>query len=148
MAIADTVSAVVHLAFAGLWTGSVLYFAVGVLPLAREGTLDPSSLGTLTGRLTTVSRASALLLLLSGGHLAGTRYDVERLTGDPSGHLVLTMVALWLLLAALVEVGARRIHGGVDQQKVREPAHSSRTLFLAASAVAVGLLIVAGMLMS
>lgn len=148
MAIIDTVAAVVHLAFAGVWTGSVLYFVGGVLPLAREGELNAEPLSGLTDRLTTVSRVSALFLLISGGHIAAQRYTFERLAQDSSGHLVLTMVALWFVLAALVEIGASGIQSGVDQQKVREPARDARLLFLAAGVVAVGLLIVAGMLMS
>lgn len=147
MAILDTVAAVIHLAFAGLWTGSVLYFVLGVLPLARDGEVRPDPLSTLTDRLTTVSRASALLLLLSGGHIAAQRYTAESLFQAPRGHLVLSMVVLWFVLAALVEVGASKLQSGFDEQKVREPARNTRWLFLAAGVVSVGLLIVAGLLM-
>lgn len=148
MAIADTTSAVVHLVFAGLWTGSVLYFVGAVLPLAREGEVNAAPLSALTDRLTWITRVSALLLFLTGGHIAAQRYTAERLTGDPDGHLVLTMVALWLILAVVVEFGARRLQQGFDRQKVREPARNNRWLFGVAGLVSILLLIVAGMLMS
>lgn len=147
MAIFDTIAAVVHLLFAGLWTGSVLYFVGVVLPLARDGELNASPLSALTDRLTTISRVSALLLLLTGGHIAAQRYTVESLTAPPRGHLVLSMVALWFVLAAVVEIGASRLQDGFGQQKVREPARRNRGLFLFAGLVAIALLIVAGMLM-
>ena len=147
MAIADTIAAVVHLLFAGLWTGSVLFFVGGILPLARAGEINAAPLSAVTDRLTTVTRVSAVLLLLTGGHIAAQRYTVEGLTGRPDGHLVLTMVALWLVLIAIVEVGASRLQDGLAQQKVRAPARDLRWPFLGAGAVSVGLLIVAGLLM-
>lgn len=148
MAIYDTIAAVIHLVFAGLWTGSVMYFVLAALPLAENGDIDAEPMSALTDRLTSITRASTVLLLLTGGHIAAQRYTVETLTGGSNGHLVLAMVGLWLLLTVLVEVGARRLRHGFDQQKVRQPARGARWLFLVAGIVALGLLIVAGMLMS
>jgi hypothetical protein len=137
----------VHLLFAGLWTGSVLFASYAVLPLARNGELNASPLGTVAGKLRTVSRTSALVLFLTGGHMAAQRYTVESLTGS-GGHLVLTMVVLWFLLAGLVEVGAGKLSDGTGKDKVREPAREARRLFQGASVVAVLLLLDAGLLVA
>ncbi|WP_254534535.1 CopD family protein [Halomarina litorea] len=146
MALVDSIAYSVHLLFAGLWTGTVLFVTVGVLPPALRGNADPDPLGFAVSRLTTISRASAALLFLSGGHMAGTGYTVESLFGSPRGHLVLTMVVLWFVLAALVEVGAGKMRRGLDDRKVRTPAHDARPFFRAASVVALLLLLDAGLL--
>lgn len=146
MSLADAVSVVTHLAFAGLWTGGVVFVTFGVLPLAARGDLNAGPLGWVAGRLKTLSRASALLLFVTGGHLAGTRYTAETLTGTTRGYLVLAMLGLWLVLAALVEVGAGRLTDGAGRDKVREPARRAQGPLRAASLVAVLLLIDAGLL--
>jgi putative copper export protein len=134
MSTATTVSQMLHLIFAALWTGSVLFVVGGVLPVAR------SDAGRrVVERLAWLSRASAAVLLLTGGHLAGTLYTGETLTGTGRGHLVLGMTALWLVLIGLVEAGnARTDAGGVGPGATR--------LFQAAGGVAALLLVVAGLL--
>ena len=144
MSLVDTVVYATHLVFAGLWSGSVLFTTYAVLPTALNGDVRPAPVQFVTGKLQTVSRASALLLLLSGGHLAGTRYTVEGLTGTGRGYLVLAMVALWFVLAALVEIGASKLSDGLAQQKVRQPAADARPFLLGASLTAVLLLVNAG----
>lgn len=146
MALVDTVTSTVHLAFAALWTGSVLFLTLAVLPTARDGTVGPETLGAVVSRFKVVSRASILLLFVTGGHMAGTDYTVGSLTGSPRGHLVLTMLGLWLVLAALTEIGAARITRGVAERKVRTPEAKARPFFYAASVVAVLLLLDAGLL--
>jgi hypothetical protein len=138
----------VHLLFAGLWTGSVLFASYAVLPLARNGDLNAAPLGTVAGKLQTVSRASALALLLTGGHMAVQRYTVDSLFGSGGGHLVVTMVVLWFLLAGFVEVGAGKLTDGTGKDKVREPARRARRFFQAASAVSVLLLLESGLLVA
>ncbi|WP_306053923.1 copper resistance protein CopD [Natronococcus wangiae] len=134
-----------HLVFAALWAGSVFYVAFVVLPLARDGAFNTTKpLEVISGRLTTISRVSALALLLTGGHLAGTRYTAEGLVGTINGQLVLAMVALWLTLAGLVEVGAKRFETGLNGKKLREPAADALPLYRAGAVVAVLLLVVAG----
>lgn len=139
---------VLHLVFGGVWTGSVVFVTLGILPTARDGTANAEPLRPVVEKLRWVSRASALVLLASGGHMAGTLYTVESLTGSGRGHLVLAMVALWLGLAALVEIGSSKLADGFDQRKVRQPARDARPFFLAASVVAAGLLVVGGLLAS
>ncbi len=146
MTLVDAAIVATHLLFAGLWTGSVLFVAYAVVPTAARGDLNAGPLETFAGKLTTVSRASALLLFVTGGHMAASRYDVSSLTGTTRGHLVLGMLALWFLLGGLVEVGAGRLTDGASRDKVREPARSARRLFQAASVVAVLLLVDGGLL--
>jgi hypothetical protein len=112
-----------------------------------DGEARPAPLDVLTGKLRTVSRVSAVLLLLTGGHLAGTRYTAESLTSTGRGYLVLAMVALWFLLAALVEIGGSKLEDGFDAQKVREPAREARPFLLGASLTAILLLLDAGVIL-
>ena len=144
--VVDTAMYTVHTAFAALWSGSVLFVVAAVLPLAMDADVSPEAFGSVVSKLQWVTRVSALLMLLTGGHLAGAGYTVESLTGSPRGYLVLTMVALWLGLAATVEVGSARVQRGVDAKKIREPARNARPFYLAAAVLAVGLLVVSGLL--
>jgi len=146
MSAVDTVVYAGHLVFAGSWAGSVLFVAYAVLPAARNGGVSAALLGSLSGKLTTVSRASALLLLLTGGHMAGTQYTVESLFGSFPGYNVVAMVVLWFLLAGFVEAGTSRLSDGSGRDKVREPAAAARPFLLAGSATAVLLLVNAGVL--
>lgn len=146
MALLDTVMQTVHVVFAGLWTGAVILFTLGVLPSGVSGDIRPAPLERVTSRLTTLSRVSALLLFVTGGHLAGTLYTFEGLLSGYRGHLVLAMTFLWLVMAALVEVGAARMRSGLDEEKVRTPATDARPFYQAAALVAGLLLVVAGLL--
>lgn len=146
MDIVELVTFTVHSLCAGLWTGSVVFVTFGVLPAARDGNLNAAPLHTIAGKLTTVSRVSALLLFLTGSHMAAARYTADSLTGTQRGYLVVSMVALWLLLAGTVEVATSRITAGTGRDKVREPARNSWRLFLVASLLAVLLLVNAGLL--
>lgn len=148
MALIDTVMATVHLLVGGLWTGSVLFFALAVLPTARSGDIRANSFESIIGRLTMGSRVSALLMFVTGGHLAGTRYTVGTLFGSGRGHLVLSMLSLWLVLTALVEIGQSRAKDGLEQKKVRTPAENAAPLYLGAALVAVLLLVNAGVLLN
>jgi len=136
----------VHSVFAGLWTGSVLFVALGVLPLARDGSLKAAPLEAIAGRLTTVSRLSTTLLVLTGVYMGVLRYDGSSLTGSTGGYLVIAMIGLWLGLMATVEIGAGRLTDGTERDKVREPARRARRLFQAASLFAVLLLLTSGLL--
>ncbi|NUB89690.1 copper resistance protein CopD [Haloterrigena sp. SYSU A558-1] len=139
----------IHLIFAGIWAGSVFYVAFVVLPLARDGAFNTTKpLEAISGKLTTISRVSALVLLLSGGHLAGQRYTSETLFETTNGHLVLGMVILWALLAGLVEIGAKRLETGLNGKKLREPAANALPVYRAGAVVAIGLLVVGGAITS
>lgn len=147
MGLVEVVVYGVHLLFAGVWTGSVVFVTLGILPTAVEGDVNAGPMETVTSRLKLLSRASTLLLLLSGGHLAATFYPGTALLETTRGNLVLLMTALWFVLAGLVEVGASKLSDGFAEKKVRAPARNARPFFWAASAVAGLLLIDAGVLL-
>lgn len=137
----------IHLLFAGVWAGSVVFVTLGLLPTAVDGDVNAAPMETVTRRLKLISRASTLLLLFSGGHLAAAFYPGTALLDTTRGNLVLVMVALWFVLAALVEVGASKLSDGFAEKKVRTPARNARPFFWAASVVAALLLIDAGVLL-
>jgi uncharacterized membrane protein len=148
MSLIDAGAYAVHLLFSGLWAGSVLFVWYAVLPLGQDGELNAAPLGTVAGKLRWVSRASATVLLLSGVYMTVRRYTVGSLTGSSGGHLVLGMVVLWFVLAGLVEVGSGKLADGADRNKVREPVREAQRFFQGASAVAVLLLLEAGLLVA
>jgi len=134
----------VHLVFAATWVGSVIFVTVGVLPVARDGDLDAAPTERVVVRLTNVSRLCAVVLLLTGGHLALVGYGVPGLTGSTAGYLVIAMVVLWLALTAVIEVAAARITDRLREKEVRSPARDYLPWFYAASGIAVVLLLDAG----
>ncbi len=146
MSVVDTAVRTIHLSVAALWVGGVLFLTLVVLPVARDGDLNAAPLERMVGRLATVSRLSALALLLTGGHLAATGYTVDSLTGTTRGRLVVGMVVLWFVLAGLVEVGASRVRDGLREKRVRAPARDGLRWFGLASVVGVLLLLDAGLL--
>ncbi|MFB6300476.1 MAG: CopD family protein [Halobacteriales archaeon] len=136
----------VHLLFAGLWAGGVAFVTWAILPAARNGTLNAGPLEVIAGKLTTLSRVSSLVLLLTGGHLAMTVYGTTQLLGSTRGHLVLSMVVLWVVLTGLVEVGTSQLTEGANRDKVRSPASESQRLFQAAAVIGILLLVIGGVL--
>jgi hypothetical protein len=147
MATVDTAINAVHLLFAGLWAGSVLFVAGGLLPVARAGSLDAEPLQGLVGRFRTGSRVASLALLLTGGHLAGTRYTAESLLGSTRGYLVVAMVVLWFVMTGLIEVGSGRLADGLDERKIRDPARSATPFLTAAAVAGIALLVIGGVLL-
>lgn len=151
MSILDTVALVVHQVFGALWIGSVVFVAVAVLPLARDGTLGPGPLETIVDRVLTLSRVSALLVLASGGHVLywtvlGGEPSVEPITADVRGALLVAMIACWLGLIATVEIGSSRLLAGLDEGKLRDPARAALPWYRTAAAIATLVAIVAGLL--
>ncbi|MEZ3163994.1 transporter [Halorubrum sp. RMP-47] len=138
----------VHVGFAVLWVGSVLFVTLAVLPPALRGDIGTAALGSVVGRLRWITRIGALAFVLSGGHMAGTLYTFEALTGTPRGHLVLTMLGLWFVGTGLVEVAGSKLADGLDADKLREPARDAKPFLYGASAVSVGLILTAGLLAS
>lgn len=146
MSIVDTIMQTTHVVFAGLWTGSVILFTLAVLPSGVTGDIRPEPLAAVTSKLTTLSRVSAVLLFISGGHLAGNYYTVEMLTGSTPGYLVLVMLGLWLVMTGLIEVGGSKMRDGLDADKVRTPARNAKPFYQGAAVLAVLLLVDAGLL--
>ena len=135
-----------HVGFAILWTGSVLFVTLAVLPSALRGDVDGDALGAIVGRLRWITRLSALAFLASGGHMAGTLYTFESLTGTGRGHLVLTMIALWFLITGLVEVASGKLTDGLDAGKLRQPARDAKPFLYGAAGLSVALVVTAGLL--
>ena len=135
-----------HVGFAILWTGSVLFVVLAVYPSALRGDIAGDALAAIVERLRWITRIAALAFLVSGGHMAGTLYTVDSLTGTGRGHLVLTMLALWFVTTGLVEVAGGKLTTGLDAGKLREPARDAKPFFYAASALSVGLILTAGLL--
>jgi len=144
MSLVDAAMRTTHLLFGAIWVGSVLFVTVAILPLARDGDVNADPIERVAGRLTTVSRASALLLFVTGGHMAANGYPGDNLLSTTNGNLVIAMLVLWAALAALVEVGSSKLTDGLQMKKVRAPARDALLLFRAATAVGVLLLLVAG----
>jgi len=135
-----------HVGFAILWTGSVLFVTLAVLPPALRGDVGGDALRAIVGRLRWITRIGALAFLASGGHMAGTLYTVESLTGTGRGHLVLTMIALWFLVTGLVEVASGKLADGLDAGKLREPARDAKPFLYGAAGLSVALVATAGLL--
>ena len=148
MSILDAVMWSVHVGFAVLWTGSVLFVALAVVPPATRGDVGSDALAAMVGRLRWITRIAALAFLATGGHMAGTLYTVESLTGTGRGHLVLTMLALWFLITGLVEVASGKLLDGLETGKLREPARDAKPFFYGAAGLSVGLILTAGLLAS
>jgi uncharacterized membrane protein len=144
----DTVMTTIHVLVGALWVGSVVFVAGVVLPAATGGALDAAPLETIADRLVYLSRGASVVMLLTGGHLAGTGYTVASLTGSARGHLVLAMLALWFVFTALVEIGRGRLVDGLREKRVRAPASAATGVFRAAAVVGVLLLVDAGLLSS
>lgn len=142
------VSYAIHLLFAGLWAGGAAFMAWGVVPLAGDSEIGVDPAGSLAGTFVAVSRLSALVMLATGAHMAATVYGVAGLTAGPRGYLVIAMVVLWLVLAALSEVGVSRFRGELDRRRVRTAAAHARPFFLGAAVVGVVLLLLGGYLVA
>ena len=135
-----------HVGFAILWTGSVLFVAVAVYPAALRGDIAGDALAAIVDRLRWITRIAAVAFVVSGGHMAGTLYTADSLTGTGRGHLVLTMLALWFVTTGLVEAAGGKLTDGLDAGKLREPAHEAKPFVYAAAGLSVGLILTAGLL--
>lgn len=136
----------IHTIFAALWTGGTLVVAGTVIPAARRELLGTKGLALIARRFWYLTVASVLMLLFSGGHLAGTLYTAESLQTTGRGNLVLTMVGLWLVLAVVLFFGFRRLTGNSSEKSAMAAATKARPWFLGASVVSIALLVVAGLL--
>ncbi|SNZ12459.1 Copper resistance protein D [Natronoarchaeum philippinense] len=148
MTLVDAAAVTIHTIFAAVWVGSVVFMTASVIPMAKDGLLEPEAVERASGTLTTITRVSSLLLLLSGSLMASSFYTASGLFSTGRGHLVLTMVALWLVLTGLLEMTTRRLEDGLQAQRVRAPADETETWFRAASVVGFALLTIAGILSS
>lgn len=133
-----------HIIFAAVWTGSVVFVTWGVLPVARTGSVGAGPLEAIVTRLRTLSRVSAVVLLVSGGLLAGS-YGAAMMQ-TTAGYLVLGMIVLWLLLIGFIEMAAKTVLDVLRQSNSDQAIAKSAGRFRAAGIVAVLLLVDAGLL--
>ena len=131
-----------HSVFATLWVGATVYVTFAVLPALRDGDGTSTFADRLSSRFTVVSVASAAVLFLTGGHLAGTMYTFEGLVETTRGNLVVAMTALWLVLAGVLHIGTKKLDDGVEKGKIREPASAAYPWFVVGSVLGVVLLVV------
>ncbi len=146
MSLIDAAMWTIHVGFAVLWTGSVLFVTMAVIPPATRGDVGPEALSSIVARLRWITRIAAIAFVVSGGHMAGTLYTAETLTGTGAGHLVLTMIALWLVITGLVEVGSGKLADGLMTGTLRVPARNATPFFYAAAGLSVVLIVTAGLL--
>ncbi len=144
--VVDSIMQILHVLFAGLWTGSVLFVVGAVLPAASSGSISAPAMSTITTRLAWLTRISAIVFVATGGHLAGTRYTAESLFSTGRGQLVVAMLLLWLVLTALVEIGCKRLGGSDAPPNVEQAVENTRPIWLAAGGLALLLLVDAGLL--
>ncbi len=140
------VAQLLHLAAAFIWLGGVFFVTFAVLPAARDGHLDYKLTAMFLDRFEKVSIASALVLFVTGGHLAGTRYTVETLTGTVDGYLVLVMLLLWAALLGSIQIGKHQVLRDAGTGKIREPAGNKLPWFWTATALSVLLIANAALL--
>jgi len=126
----------IHLFVAALWTGSTMFFALAVLPVSRASLTD-----RILDRFMLLTRGSALLLLLTGGHLAATKYGDGALTSTSRGHAVIGMLVLWFVLVGLLEAANARVDG-------ETVGPTATRMFQVGALVAAALLVDAGLLLS
>lgn len=151
MSTLDSVATVLHVLFGGLWIGSVVFVAFAVLPLGRDAEIDPDPLDAIVGHLVMLSRLAAVVMLATGAHVLyhvtlGGELSADPLLNSGRGHLVLTMVALWLGVIACVEIGNGKLTDGLDADKLREPARNALPWFRAAALLGIAVLTLGGML--
>ena len=144
--VVDSGMTILHVLFAGVWTGSVLFVVGAVLPEASSGSISAAAMSQITTRLAWLTRVSAVVFVATGGHLAGTGYTAETLFSTARGQLVVAMLVLWLVLTALVEIGCKRLGGSDASSNVHEAVENTRPIWLAAAGVAILLLVDAGLL--
>ena len=135
-----------HTFFGALLAGSAIFVALAVFPAAQAGTIDPDALGTLLSRFVWIVRGSILITLITGGHLAGTLYTADTLTGTEAGILVLVMLGLWLGVIAVIEIGTAKAKRGIAANKRRQPIHDAKPFYYGGALFAIGLLVISGIL--
>ena len=146
MQAALTAAYVFHTLFAGVWVGAVVLTAWKVIPLARNGDVSPELLGGVASGVSWITRVGALVFLATGGYMTATVYGAEGLLAPPQGHVVLTMLALWLVMTGLVEVGGSKIRSALERNKVRTAARDADTFLNAAAVIGLVLLVLGGYL--
>ena len=137
---------IVHLMTAGVWAGWTVFMAAVVVPAARDGRFDPDTLTWLTGRFSLFSKVAPLIMFFTGMYMIGEGYASDTLLTSARGQLVLTMIGLWVALSILTNVPSRRLIHRIEALGVEGAARNGWASFTLAGFVALGLLVVGGLL--
>lgn len=144
--VVDLMMTAVHIVAGTIWTGSIAFMTIAVLPIAATGEIDATPLERIVGRLITLSRSGAVLTMLTGGYLAATTYTTKTLLSTIDGNLVITAVLIWFILVVSVEIGRRKLVGGLQAKRVRAPAAASTRSFQLATVASILLIVDIGLL--
>lgn len=137
---------VIHTVFAALWTGGTILVTWTVLPAARNGMIGKEGVALIKRRFSYLAIVSVIVMLFTGGHLAGNLYEFDALMSTQRGNLVMTMATLWLILSIVLLGGFWKLSEDSLEQSVQDAATAARPWFIAGSVVSLVLLIVAGLL--
>lgn len=149
MGLLTTIAYVLHTVFAGVWVGAVVFATWKVVPLAKQSDLEPPVLESVASGLSAFSRTSALVLPATGLWMAWTGYDqLAGLLVPPRGHVVLTMIVLWLVMTGMTEAGAARIRDAAGEGKVRTAGKESARFLKIASTLGILTLVLGGYLVA
>ncbi|AEN05120.1 hypothetical protein [Halolamina sp.] len=141
-----TVFNAIHLLFAGLWAGATVFFAWRVQPLIATGDIGAVPTMAMGSGLRWLTRIGAVIFVVTGGHMAATRYGDGALFSTPRGHIVLAMLVLWLVTTGLVEMAMSKMEGELDNGRIQTAGKEIRTPLLAASVLLSVLLLLGGYL--
>ncbi|SNR23455.1 copper resistance protein CopD [Halorubrum vacuolatum] len=110
-----TVSFVLHVLSAALWTGATLFVVYAVLPRAVDGTMRPATFADGVHRLLLITRWTGVVLPVTGAYMIWVLYTpLELLTSTTRGWLVLVMLTLWGIMNGLIEMGVLRMRRELD----------------------------------
>ncbi|MBP1987292.1 transporter [Halolamina salifodinae] len=146
MALLDTAFSMLHVLFAGLWTGATVFYAWRIHPLLVDGDIGVTPAMAITTGLRWLTRIGAVVFVATGGHMAGTGYADGRLFSDPMGHAVLGMLVLWLVVTGLLEAAIGKIQTALGEGKIQTAGHENETLIRVAATFSVVLLLLGGYL--
>lgn len=141
-----TVLNAIHLLFAGLWAGATVFFAWRVRPLVADSDISVEPTMALSAGLRWLTRISAVVFVVTGGHMAATRYGDGALLSTPRGHVVVTMLVLWLVVTGLLEMALGKMETELGEGRVRTAGKEARIPLLAASVLLSVLLLLGGYL--
>jgi hypothetical protein len=146
MALIDTAFSMLHVLFAGLWAGTTVFYAWRIHPLLSDGDLGVTSAMSITTGLRWLTRIGAVVFVVTGGHMAATGYGDGRLFSDPTGHAVLAMLALWLVVTGLLEMSLGKVQTALGDGHVQTAGRENETLVRVAATLSVVLLLLGGYL--
>lgn len=148
MALLDTVFSMLHVLFAGLWTGATIFFAWRIHPLLVDGNIRVQPTMAITSGLRWLTRIGAVVFVATGAHMAATipTYADGGLFTTSKGYAVLAMLVLWFVVTGLIEVSMGTIQDELSEGRIQTAGRESQTLVRVAATFSVVLLLLSGYL--